>query len=168
MGAIDWFISFGQVNGSDARPGTLGEYLEAYNYVPFPLTGSGGNYIYTTAVSLVLPPGDWDAQAYAYFDFIWTTPPLSGPFIQANVYLSTQLPSSVPSPIVDPVLDELSPTVLTLMKDWSVAAAPTQTFRYNVTVPTTLYLIMMAGTPDPSDWGKAGEVWGDIRARRIR
>lgn len=168
MGAIGKYISLGTINGDNTPPGFVGEYLESWDYQPFPLTGSGGNYLYAVGATLVLPPGDWDAQGYAYFDFIWASPPVIGPFIQANVYLSDSPPPTIPSPTLPDNLNTLSPTVFTLMTEWSLAAAPTQAFRYNVTVPTTLYLIMMAGTQTPSDQGKQGEVWGDIRARRIR
>lgn len=53
----------GVVDGSDAAPGEVGEFLTALQSVNY----TGGTHIETSITLINMPPGDWDMQASASF-----------------------------------------------------------------------------------------------------
>jgi len=130
----------GVVDGSSAAAGEVGEYLEA-TAGSFALAAGGSS----TAVSLVLTPGEWDVQGHSYFSAGVATPfgyAALGPNANTLNTVNGYCVGSYGSGNGDVWL-------------------ATGVIRYNVTVNTTVYL-----TVQLSANGTHGA--SRIRARRVR
>lgn len=110
-------MPMGVTDGSNALPGQVGEFITATTAIAF----QQGVTLTTTISVITMPPGDWDAQAFAQFTavidactfFLQPTPPgvntgmgnqfqeaagtvgeatmLGGPFTRINVTVPTAL-----------------------------------------------------------------------------
>lgn len=139
----------GVVNGSNARAGTVGEFMQSI----LPVGGGGSvvNGTPTTYTDFVLTPGDWD---------VWG---VTG--------------TNPASDIVSAILSSIS-TVTNVLGDPSTSASessssasnmggmvlPTPIVRLNVTAPTTVFLVGQVNFTG----GGGIPVFGSISARRMR
>ena len=152
-------ITMGVIDGSDAPPGAVGEYLVAElipaNAIPIaaaPLAFLG----------MVLTPGDWDAEGFVRF-----TAGLGPGAVQAvNWWIST-----TPN-VVAPAVSAISRFIMTSGDGTTQTAYGmgqnstlfTGTFRFNVAVSTTIYLQAHITSTTSPGYSVCGKMW----ARRMR
>ena len=133
--------AMGVTDGSEATPGTIGEYKEwSGNTVTIPTPSFYGNI-----VTFTLPPGDWDVWGHAFFSgngLTWTNIKINFDVGQSNYYFGC---------------------------DWWGGSTPsnlaftTGPRRYNVAVDTVINLAVTAAVSTAS-----GQCNGMVRARRVR
>lgn len=151
-----WTVNrVGITDGSNAPPGMVGEYINVANTPPY-VTFSGSSS-YQNILSFTLQPGDWDLQG------TWT-------------YLSDGT--------VWNMISSISTTSLTLGSQdaefafggpgststghWSGNTSITPLNRWNVTIPTTLYLVAYVGGWASGQNGTYIRGTGYVVGRRVR
>jgi hypothetical protein len=142
----------GITNGSNAAAGDVGEEIKTV--VPFVSGASLSNGVAANIGSIVLTPGDWDVSASAGF-YASSTSPNSCSFALSTV--SATFPSST--------ADTSGQSEISVSLSTSLANIfPVPPTRFNVTVNTTIYLVVSGA------WSGAGSPigWGTLRARRMR
>jgi hypothetical protein len=142
----------GVTDGSSAAAGDVGEEIKTV--VPFASGATLTNNVVSNIGSLVLTPGDWDVSASAGF-YASTTNTASVSFALSTV--SAVLPvSTTDTSGISEISVALSVNVANIF--------PVPSMRFNVTVNTTVFLVVQGA------WTGAGTPvgWGTVRARRMR
>lgn len=141
----------GQTNGNDAQPGNVGEYIVQSTYPGVYLASNTP----TDIASITLTPGDWDVCGV-------TAAAGADPTSVASSFVSSISETSATMSYVTGTYSffYVAPTAAIPGLAPSLSVSP---LRFNVTVPTTLYLVALAV------WTVKGyNMPGRIRARRIR
>lgn len=121
----------GVTDGSDAKPGQIGEVISSVVTTGVPLTTNVG----ATVASISLPPGDWDATGDVY---LTGTASISSIFV-ATSFVAATLPT-VPLTGINVARSQIvNPAAMS-----TVQGLPVRTCRVSVTATTPYYLVNYA------------------------
>lgn len=146
----------GVIDGSDAAPGKVGEYISAA--LPFGSAITLSNGVATNVTSISLTPGDWDVQGLIVWPTVGTLTGVSK--------LGTSC-SNI-SAVIGAADSTSLITAATLAYNSASAdayATASMTSRFSLTVTTTIYLVAFSYFTPGAGTLKA---YGSIRARRVR
>jgi hypothetical protein len=158
--ALPTALVIGAVNGSNAPPGTIGEYISSTILGGFQLTSATPANI----TSMLLSAGDWDAWGVIDYTIAGDTP-------HATLFSSGISGTSGafgpqaggPGFGADPTLTLTLPDSVFASGTLQIQATPK--IRINITVPTTVYLVGQANFSGGAAFVSTG---GTIQARRQR